>query len=172
MIRAAHVEDAGDIAWVHIRSWQQAYRELMPVAYLASLEATQPRREALWRQSIEQANEAVFVAEVDGRVVGWIAVSPSRDEDADPGNTGEVQAVYVLAEYWGTGVGRALWLRGLEHLASQGLETATLWVLAGNRRAIRFYQNAGWTAQAESSRPLTRGGCELEEIRYQSQKQH
>lgn len=169
MIRAARIEDAGDIAWVHIRSWQEAYRELMPADYLASLEATLPRREALWRQSIEQANEAVFVAEVDGRVVGWIAVSPSRDEDADPGKTGEVQAVYVLAEHWGTGVGRALWLRGLEHLASQGLETATLWVLAGNRRAVRFYQNAGWIAQAESSRILNRGGRELEEIRYQSQ---
>lgn len=167
MIRAARIEDAGDIALVHIRSWQEAYRELMPADYLASLEATLPRREALWRQSIEQANEAVFVAEVDGRVVGWIAVSPSRD--ADSGKTGEVQAVYVLAEHWGTGVGRALWLRGLEHLASEGLETATLWVLAGNRRAVRFYQNAGWIAQAESSRTLTRGGRELEEIRYQSQ---
>jgi ribosomal protein S18 acetylase RimI-like enzyme len=109
----------------------------------------------------------VFVAEVEGRVVGWIIVSSSRDEDADPGVTGEVQAVYVLAEHWGTGVGRALWLRGLEHLASLGLETATLWVLAGNHRAIRFYRNAG---QPESSRTLTRGGRELEEVRYQSQK--
>ena len=77
-----------------------------------------------------------------------------------------VQALYVLAEHWGTGVGRALWLRGLQHLASLGLETATLWVLAENLRAVRFYQNAGWIAQAESSRTLTRGGCELEEVRY------
>ncbi|OLY73880.1 GNAT family acetyltransferase [Pseudomonas sp. ATCC PTA-122608] len=170
MIRAARIDDAGDIAWVHIRSWQQAYRELMPADYLASLEATQPRREAFWRQSIEQENEAVFVAEVEGRVVGWIVVSPSRDEDANPGETGEVQALYVLAEHWGTGVGRALWLWGLEYLASLGLETATLWVLAGNHRAIRFYRNAGWIAQPESSRTLTRGGCELAEVRYQSQK--
>ncbi|PMU12980.1 GNAT family N-acetyltransferase, partial [Pseudomonas sp. GP01-A9] len=102
MIRAARIEDAGDIASVHIRSWQQAYRELMPADYLASLEATQPRREAFWRQSIEQGSEAVFVAQVEGRVVGWIVVSSSRDEDADPGVTGEVQAVYVLAEHWGT----------------------------------------------------------------------
>ncbi len=170
MIRAARIEDAGDIAWVHIRSWQQAYRELMPGDYLTSLEATQPRREAFWRQSIEQENEAVFVAEVEGRVVGWIVVSPSRDEDANPGETGEVQALYVLAEHWGIGVGRALWLWGLEYLASLGLETATLWVLAGNHRAIRFYRNAGWIAQPESSRTLTRGGCELAEVRYQSQK--
>ncbi|MDY7532462.1 GNAT family N-acetyltransferase [Pseudomonas sp. Bout1] len=168
MIRTARIEDAGDIAWVHIRSWQQAYHELMPAGYLASLEATQPRREAFWRQSLEQGSEAVFVALVEERVVGWIVVSPSRDEDADPDDTGEVQALHVLAEHWGTGVGRALWLKGLEHLASQGLETATLWVLAGNRRAIRFYQNAGWVAQAESSRTLTRGGRELEEVRYQS----
>ncbi|PMU64968.1 GNAT family N-acetyltransferase, partial [Pseudomonas sp. FW215-L2] len=68
------------------------------------------------------------------------------------------------------GAGRALWLRGLEHLASLGLETATLWVLAENRRAVRFYQNAGWIAQPESSRTFARGGRELEEIRYQSQK--
>ncbi|NVZ69897.1 GNAT family N-acetyltransferase [Pseudomonas costantinii] len=169
MIRAARIEDAGDIAWVHIRSWQQAYRELMPADYLASLEATQPRRETFWRQSIEQGREAVFVARVEGHVVGWIAVSPSRDEDADPGETGEVQALYVLAEHWGTGVGRALWLKGLEHLADLGLETATLWVLAQNQRAIGFYRNAGWVAQADSNRTLSRGGRDLEEVRYQSQ---
>lgn len=168
MIRVARFEDAGAIAWVHIRSWQQAYRELMPADYLASLESTQPRREALWQQAIEQARDAVFVALVEDRVVGWIAVGPSRDEDAEPGVMGEVQALYVLAEHWATGIGRALWCRGLEHLAEQGAQAMTLWVLAENRRATRFYQRAGWVVQTASRRSITRGGRVLEEVRYQS----
>jgi len=44
MIRAALPTDAQGIAQVHVRSWQQAYRELLPSDFLDSLSATLPRR--------------------------------------------------------------------------------------------------------------------------------
>ena len=168
MIRLARPTDAPDIAQVQIRSWQQAYPGLMPDDYLASLDNTQEQRQGWWRQSIEQGSPEVFVALVDDRVIGWIAVGGSRDEDVDPGTTAEVMAFYLLAEHWRRGIGRALWTTAVEHLRGQGFQALSLWVLLDNTRATGFYRNAGLRADNRSRRSISRGGRTLEEIRYRA----
>ncbi|KAF2410972.1 L-amino acid N-acyltransferase YncA [Pseudomonas antarctica] len=166
MIRHASPADARAIAQVHISSWQQAYRDLMPADYLNSLGATLARRESFWISSIESGESNVWVAQVNKQVVGWISVGASRDEDAAADNTGEVMALYVEAEHWQTGVGLALWNAGLQFLTEQGFQHLTLWVLARNKRAIRFYRRAGCVEDTGSERTLERGGVKLVEVRY------
>jgi GNAT superfamily N-acetyltransferase len=166
MIRNALPTDARAIAQVHISSWQQAYRGLMPVEYLNALEATLAQRELFWVRTIQSGDSNVLVAEVNKQVVGWISVGASRDEDAAVNNVGEVMAIYVLADHWRTGVGLALWQAGLQCLIKQGHHRLTLWVLAGNDRAIRFYRRAGWVEEAGSKRTFVMGGVTLEEVRY------
>jgi len=166
MIRDAIPADAPAIAHVHVSSWQHAYRQLMPAAFLASLTNTLTQREAFWARSISAGDTNVLVAEVDGQVVGWIDVGAGRDEDAAADNAGEVMALYVLAEHWGTGVGLALWKARLQRLADHGHWRLTLWVLADNERAIRFYRRAGWAEEPGSQRTLARGGVTLAEVRY------
>lgn len=166
MIRKALAADAKAIAQVHIRSWQEAYRDLMPTHYLNGLDATLAQRESYWARSIALGEPDVWVAQVDQQIVGWIAVGASRDEDAAGAATGEVMALYVLAGYWQTGVGLALWRAGLLGLREQGFERLTLWVLARNGRAIRFYRKAGCREDAGSERSLERGGAALVEVRY------
>ena len=167
MIRTALPSDANAIAHVHIRSWQAAYRDLMPADYLHSLGATLARREAFWSRSIESGESNVVVAEAGGQVVGWICIGAGRDEDAVVGESGEVMALYVLAEHWHAGVGLALWQAGVQQLRAQGFQRLTLWVLAGNERAIRFYRRAGCVEEAGSERTLERGAVTLLEVRYQ-----
>ena len=166
MIRKALPSDAQAIAQVHISSWQAAYRDVMPAQFLKGLESTLARREAYWVRSIASGEPIVWVAEVNQQVVGWIAVGASRDEDAIGSNAGEVMAIYVLAEYWQTGVGIALWMAGLQDVLEQGYQRLTLWVLAGNERAIRFYHRAGCIEEAGTARHLERGGVPLVEVRY------
>ncbi|WDH32368.1 GNAT family N-acetyltransferase [Pseudomonas chlororaphis] len=168
MIRLARPTDAPAIAQVQIRSWQQAYPGLMPDDYLASLDNTQEQRQGWWRQSIERGSPEVFVALVDDRIIGWIAVGGSRDEDVDPGTTAEVMAFYLLAEHWRRGIGRALWTTAVEHLRGQGFQALSLWVLLDNTRATGFYRNAGLRADNRSRRSISRGGRTLEEIRYRA----
>src|SRR5207302_2066235 len=81
---------------------------------------------------------ACFVAELDGRVLGWALVGPS----GEPKRFGEVHGLYVDPEVWSTGVGRALIARGEEELALVYRE-AVLWVLDDKPRARRFYERAG-----------------------------
>ncbi|MBJ2285959.1 GNAT family N-acetyltransferase [Pseudomonas haemolytica] len=166
MIRRALPTDAQAIAQVHISSWQAAYRDLMPAQFLSALQATLAQREANWMRSIASGESNVWVAEVDLQVVGWISVGACRDADAAGGNTGEVMAIYVLAGFWQSGVGLALWEAGLQDLMAQGYKRLTLWVLVGNERAIRFYRRAGCVEDAGTERNLERGGVPLVEVRY------
>jgi ribosomal protein S18 acetylase RimI-like enzyme len=166
MVRDALPGDAKSIASVHVRSWQQAYLNLMPPDFLASLTETLPKREAYWARAIESKDADVLVSEVDGNVLGWISVGPCRDEDKSGAESGEVMAIYVLAEYWGKGIGAELWKSGLKRLFDQGYKNITLWVLSANERAVRFYQGLGGREELGSRRTLVRGGVSLDEVRY------
>lgn len=69
---------------------------------------------------------------------------PAERASADPTREGELYAIYVLSEAWGTGVGRAPNTRLLALLRADCFEEAVLWVLDDNPRARRFYELAGW----------------------------
>lgn len=161
-IRQAEETDAAAIAAVQVRSWQWAYRGQLPDAYLERLPETLPQREAGWRQAI--AHSYVWVAEQDGVVVGFVSAGPSRDADAAP-NIGEVYAIYLEEKVVGSGVGRALLDVAVESLRAQGFNQATLWVLATNSRARRFYEKAGWQPDG-ATKTDERPGCLLHEVRY------
>jgi ribosomal protein S18 acetylase RimI-like enzyme len=68
----------------------------------------------------------------------------NRDADAPPG-TGEIRALFVSAEQWRTGVGRALVTAALDRLAAMGYTRATLWSLRDNGRANLFYERLGFS---------------------------
>lgn len=143
-MRRAVAEDAACIATVHVRSWHEAYRGIVPDEVLDGLSVTQ--REAFWRSALSLSEPpSVYVAERDDEVVGFCAVGSSRDEDADP-STAEIGAIYVLPSAWRTGVGRALMDAALADLRDGGSESVTLWVFAQNQRALDFYARFGFEA--------------------------
>lgn len=152
------------IGLVHVRSWQPAYKGLLPQHYLARLDPVQ--RGQVWARHLSeghQVGEAVLVAEADDKVVGFVNVGPSRDEDATA--QGEVWAIYLLADFWGRGAGRVLMGAGIESLRGSGFTEATLWVLDTNKRARRFYESVGWAPDGASKQDDNRG-FSITEVRY------
>ena len=144
-VREATPADAEAVAAVHVRSWQAAYRDLLPAAFLEALEIS-PRR-SLWEREIAGSDgsvPAVLVAETSSVVVGFAHVRASRDDDADAAAIGEVTSLYVDPGHWSEGVGRALLAAAVSRLREAGFGQATLWVLQDNARARRFYDAAGW----------------------------
>ena len=125
-----------------MEGWRWAYRGLLPDGFLGRLSVED--RERMWREGFAEPGERVaWVAERDGRVVGFCVTGPSEDADADR-RTAEVYAIYLLPEVVGTGVGRRLFEHAVEDLRRRGFRAATLWVLEANERARRFYERAGW----------------------------
>jgi GNAT superfamily N-acetyltransferase len=105
----------------------------------------------------------VFVAEVDGRVIGFVSAEQADLDDLADG-TGQVGAIYLLEAFAGHGIGLALMDAALAFLSSIGCPEAVLWVLAPNSRARRFYEEHGWHVEprTKEERP---GGVILREVR-------
>ena len=128
-------------AYVHWKSWHEAYPGLVSPAYLEKLTPEKCVELAYrWRENI-------LVALDEGRVVGFLGYGDRAPED--PG-TGEIFALYVLSEYYGTGVGLRLMEAALAQLSA--FPQICLWVLKENRRAIRFYEKCGFRPDGEEKR--------------------
>jgi mycothiol synthase len=80
-----------------------------------------------------------LVAEKDGAMIGfhWTKVHPE--------GLGEVYVLGVDPDRHGGGLGRALTLAGLRHLAAQGLETVLLYVESDNDPALAVYRRLGFS---------------------------
>lgn len=162
ILRAATPDDALAVARVHVRSWQKAYRELLPDDCLNGLT---PEERA---QKYNFANPDPFsfqtiVLEDEGLIAGFATTSRSRDEQLT--NYGELCALYVDPSNWGRGFGVALAAEARSRLRRLGFADALLWVLRGNSRAERFYRKDGWVAEGRE-RTDEVWGLKVEEILY------
>jgi GNAT superfamily N-acetyltransferase len=163
--RPATDADVDAIAEVRVRSWQAAYRGIVPQPELDRMDPAAVARR--WRG---EDLDGHHVAESAGRVVGWLFVGAYRPDPADGGpdpgpGCGEVLAIYVRPEAWRQGIGRPLLAYGLGELRRQGLGPVLLWVLEANARARRFYERAGFVLDG-GTHTYEIGGATLPEVRY------
>jgi ribosomal protein S18 acetylase RimI-like enzyme len=164
VVRRATTEDAHGIAVVHVAGWQAAYRDLLPHDYLAGISVSS--REQEWRTSLDSGRPSVLVAGDDRAIIGWAAFGDSRDEDTLKSD-GELWAIYLRPDYWGRGIGQQLWREASRKLSQSGCATVSVWVLAENKRAIRFYIAAGFGPEPTDRKIVTIAGRELEELRLE-----
>ncbi|HVJ22106.1 MAG TPA: GNAT family N-acetyltransferase [Polyangiaceae bacterium] len=158
IVRAATIDDARAIGTIHVETWRAAYAGIVPADYLAALSID--KRESQWRTSLATPGRPTLVAERDGLLIGWCTFGKSRHKDVAP-DAGELYALYVAEAHWSTGAGRALWLEVRRSLASDGHEDVIVSVLRDNRRAIRFYEKAGFVLDPETEAPIEVGGASL-----------
>lgn len=140
-IRLATAEDAEAIAKVHIASWQEAYKDLLPQDRLSQMSVE--RSTDSWQQRLQAPQHMIFVAEADSEIIGFSSVGPSRDDDAQS-TIAELYAIYLLSSEWGKGTGKALWQKSVECLKQEGYQSVTLWVFKDNPRARQFYEGMGF----------------------------
>ena len=158
--------DADAMGSVHVRAWRAAYSGgLMPDESLDSL-SVQIRAD-MWRQRLAQPvadrSARLVVEDPAGVVVGFAKTGPEEHDEAATG--GELYAIYVDPDRWGTGAGLALHQSALDALRDAGFERAVLWVIPENRRARHFYKNLGWQTD-NMERVATCGGVEVPEVKY------
>ena len=126
-IRPAEGGDAEKIAEIWHRGWHDAHDGHVPE------ELVEIRTEASFFERAPRRIADTTVATVDGTVAGCGMVADD-----------EVEQVFVSAAARGTGVADALMQEAERQVRENGHETAWLAVVAGNARARRFYERAGW----------------------------
>ncbi|WP_432246390.1 N-acetyltransferase family protein [Mycolicibacterium sp. ELW1] len=142
-VREAVPDDAMALAQVHVRSWRAGYRGLVAQSYLDALDPEE-RAKRFVLEAMELRGPYTLVAVDHGAICGHVTIGQSRDDDMP--DSGEVWALYVDPQRWGTGIGRALLAAGCDRLRTAGHQRAFLWVLSANDGARRFYERAGWSA--------------------------
>lgn len=79
----------------------------------------------------------VFVAEIDGVIVGYAAVVPREDGES------ELDALFVEPDMWRRGIGRAL----VEHCCAASKNLGIEWLyVVGNPHAEKFYRSCGFVS--------------------------
>jgi putative acetyltransferase len=119
-LRRATSGDAPALTDIHVR----ARRECM--SYLPDTHS--PEDVLAWIRKVVLAHEEVWVAEIDGKVIGFFALSDDF-----------LYHLYVYPDFQGRGAGSALFDL-VEELRPQGFR---LWVFQRNTQARAFYEHRG-----------------------------
>jgi ribosomal protein S18 acetylase RimI-like enzyme len=154
--------DAEALARVHVTSWRETYRGLLPDAFLARMsEAGYTRR---FRRELTQPgpNDVTLAAMNPQGVFGYVVGGPSRS-----GGEGEAEiaTLYLLRTAQGRGAGRRLLTDAVRVLAARGARSLVISVLADNAPARGFYEHLG--GQADPPRhEVAPGGGMVREVAY------
>lgn len=156
-IRPAAPYDAGGIARVHVASWRETYANLLPGDMLAFQDVN--ARQDLWLPLLSRASASkthAFVLELNGEIVGFGACGDQRSPEMEAvGYDGEIGAIYILNVARGCGSGRLLMQQMASLLSEREKRGVSVWVLADNHNARRFYEHLGGqvAGQREDRRP-------------------
>jgi mycothiol synthase len=85
--------------------------------------------------------QGFLIYERDGQMLGFCWTKMHNDTTPP---MGEIYVVATDPNTHGTGLGRQLTLAGLQHISSQGIDTAMLYVDADNTPALRLYERLGF----------------------------
>jgi ribosomal protein S18 acetylase RimI-like enzyme len=102
-------------------------------------------RRARYQELLESLNTFVLLAELDGRAVGYALANlvEARGSYATGDRVGELETLSVLPELRGRGIGTLLMDAVEDELRARGVAEIRLNVVAGNERAMRFYERRG-----------------------------
>jgi GNAT superfamily N-acetyltransferase len=142
--RWSTMADDRGLADAHRAAWRYAYAGIIPGITLERMIA---RRGTGWWARMHDRGFRALVIDCDGTLAGYATLGRSRSP-ACPG--GEIYELYLRPECQGCGLGRRLFTRARRELASHGLQRLTVWALADNALACRFYAAMGGAEAART----------------------
>ena len=139
IIRAAQIDEYGQVADLHMASREHTYAAILPPGALGAIDPVEHRTGMRERFLREASTHRLSVALDGPEIVGFTYVGPGADVFSR-----ELHKIHVAPSRKGSGVGKALMVATLDGFRSGGAERALLWVVEGNDRAIHFYERGGW----------------------------
>ena len=154
--------DAEALARVHVQSWRETYKGLLPDAYLARLsEAAHARR--FGHMLVKPGPDDVTLAAADRwGLVGYAQGGPSRRRVPDEA---EVATLYLVRAAQNRGLGGRLLADAARGLAARGARSLVISVLRDNFGARGFYEHLGGEAEPARLEPGPGGGM-FHEVAY------
>jgi ribosomal protein S18 acetylase RimI-like enzyme len=142
-IRLARPNDASAVGSVQAAIWRSAYGKILPRDVVEELDPAIFAR--VWRDSLKQPpspRHVLLVACAGEQVVGFAALGPSADPDADE-TSGEVLELGIHPEARRSGHGSRLLNAAVDTLRDMGFRSMALWLLARDEDTRAFLTAAG-----------------------------
>lgn len=95
------------------------------------------------RRLVKKSKAAVWVAEVDGQIVGFAIAERSRSREQ---TVAYIQTIEVLSDFRGRGIATQLLMHIEETVRQAGASILWLHVDSTNSSAVRLYQSQGYVA--------------------------
>ena len=143
-IRPADDEDRAAIATFHANSWRDAYRGMLPDAYLAGPVETDLQEK--WANREITDRDVLLIADLVGELIGFIAVWCRPDPFVDN--------LHVKPAFRSKGLGRKLMERAAQDLLENGHSKLSLDVFTTNLRAIAFYEGLGGIRDKQETKEI------------------
>ena len=139
-IRPAVMADSVGIAAVNIQSWKETYPGIMPAQRIDGMNMESCAKH--WQANIEGASY-VLVAEVNGSIVGFASGGDNYQYQGCETGLGnacdcELGALYMLQQYHGRGIGKALFQQFTMQMRREQRKTMIVWVAEKNK-STEFY---------------------------------
>lgn len=96
------------------------------------------------RADIESKDSQLWIAKYKDNPVGVLQVALANACPITKVLHPEINKLYLLSRFFGQGIGQQLMKSAESELLQNGYQSAWLWVLASNERAIGFYQKQGY----------------------------
>ena len=88
---------------------------------------------------------------IDGALAGFCWTKIHETDDLASGTVGEIYVIAVDPNFHGRGLGKAMTMAGLDHIASLGITTGILYVESDNEAAVATYEKLGFTVGREDT---------------------
>lgn len=161
LVDIAKPEDAEQIVQVQREAWLATYpNEAYGITYdnVAAIDFTSPERIVSWQKHIKNdTDRAYWIAKVSSQVVGYCVARAAAGIEP-----GRLQAIYLLPEFQGKGIGKLLMQTAIGWLGQD--VDITLDVAAYNAAAIGFYEKLGFVktgVKSETGPRLSPGGVPI-----------
>lgn len=135
--------DSCQLAEVHRAAWRYAYAGIIPGV---QLERTISLRGPRWWERMHGRGMRALVVPHGDRLAAYATFGHPRASLRG----GEIYELYVRPEMHGIGVGRRLFEACRWQLATHGLKQLSVWALAENEMACRFYRALGGVEAGQS----------------------
>ena len=142
-IRLATPADAPDMAEIHMRSWEVAYKDIIPMEYIKEKNTT---RHDLFKRIITDENTTQYVIQKGGKTFGIMCVVPTPQDDDANENICELEGIYLHPDYYRQGIGEKAMEFAFNIARNWSKTHMTLWVFKENTSAIKFYEKCGFSA--------------------------
>ncbi|MDR1159402.1 MAG: GNAT family N-acetyltransferase [Syntrophomonadaceae bacterium] len=159
----ATVDCVSDMGFIHSKSWQAAYRGIIPDNVVDDF--LPEKRAAIFQKVITTNPEEYYLFKVDDIPAGIGSLYKNYEENMDE-TEGEIYSIYFHPDFWGTLATHKAVEFCLDRLKELGFKRIVIWVLQDNIRARKFYEKHGFTL--DGAQQILEIGKPLVEVRYSS----